>query len=162
VARTAEIQIARPHRFLKHERTLQKAGVAVLTVFVAAGIAGAFGDGPLARTTTTGSTQIRYDRFGRTTAPVSVAISIATAAADGAPVRFNIDRAFLEDVELVEVRPPDALKRLDDVSALFEVPASGGYAHVALHYKPKRPGLFQTAIVPERGDAVQLRQLIYF
>ena len=136
--------------------------MAVLTLFVLAGAAGAFGDGPLGRTTTEGQIELTYERFGRTSAPTSVTIRVNTGAADGEPVRFRLDRAFLDDAESLEVRPPDALKGLDDASALFEVPAAGGRGHVELYYKPSRPGVFQTLVTPEAAEPSRLWQLIYF
>ena len=162
VARPAELQIQRPHKFLKHERTAQRAGVAVLTVFVLAGAIGAFGDGPLSQATTEGQTQLTYDRFGRTSASTKLAISVETAAADGQPVRFRIERAFLADLESLEVRPPDALKALDETAAWFEVAASDGRGYVELHYSPSRPGVFQTLIAPEGAEPSRVWQFIYF
>jgi hypothetical protein len=162
VAKSAELQIERPHTFLKHERTFQRVGVSVLTLFVLAGAAGAFGDGPLGRATTLGSTHLRYERFGRTTAPTAVAISVVTGVADGEPVRFRMARAFLEDVDFLELRPPDALKAFDQESALFEVAAVGGRGHAELHYKPARPGIFRTAVIPEAAEGAQIWQLIFF
>ena len=114
VARPAELQIERPDKFLKHERRFQRVGVMLLTLFVLAGVAGAFGDGPLGRATTTGGTLLRYERFGRTTVPTLLTITVNAAVADGAPVRFRIARAFLQDVDSLELRPPDALKALEE------------------------------------------------
>ena len=162
VPRPAELQIERPQKFLKHERTVQRIGVALLTVFVLAGAIGAFGDGPLARARTGSHTRLAYDRFGRTTALTKLVISIETAAADGQPVRFSIERAFLEDLESLEVRPPDAFKTLDEASGWFEVAARGGRGYVELHYRPDRPGVFQTLITPEAAEPARMWQLIYF
>ena len=158
-----DLQIDRAESFLNRERMAQRLGVIALCAFVVAGALGAFGNGPLGRAHTSHDrTELTYERFGRTTAPTSIAISIRTTAADGEPVRFRVERAFLGDLDFLELRPPDALKGFDDGSALFEVAAAGGRAHVELHYKPSRPGIFKTDIVPEGGAPAPLWQLIYF
>ena len=158
-----QLQIDRPEAFLSRERALQRAGIVALCLFSLAGALGAFGNGPLGRAhTTTDRTELTYERFGRTTAPTSIAISISTAAADGEPVRVRIDRAFMQDLDFLELRPADALKGFDDASALFEVTAAAGRGHVELHYKPSRPGIFKTEIVPEGAAPAPVWQLIYF
>ena len=159
---TPELDLERPLKFLERERMAQRIGVGVLTLFVLAGAAGAFGNGPLSRASAEGATHLTYERFGRTTAATSVVISVETSAADGVPVRFRLDRTFLDGVDELEVRPADALKGLDEGSVFFEVPAAGGQGHVELRYKPGRPGVFHTLVSPENGRPSRVWQLIYF
>ena len=163
MSRTGELQLDRPDDFLRAERVFQRIGVVLLTLFVIAGAAGAFGSGPLSTITTrAGGTAITYERFGRTTAPTSIAIDVQSTAGDGEPVRFHLDRMFVRDLAFLEVRPSDALKGFDDQRAVFEVHAAGGAGHVELHFKPSRPGVFETAVVPEQGETAHLWQFIYY
>lgn len=160
--RSEELELERPHAFLRRERAVQRAGVASLTLFVFAGAAGAFGDGPLSRTATEGGTLVRYERFTRASAPTTIAISVATTAADGAPVRIRIDRALVDNLDFLEVRPNGALKMLDAEGAWLEAPAAGGRGEVELHYKPRRAGILRSLVAPQRGEPAQVWQLTYF
>ena len=94
--------------------------------------------------------------------PTLLTITVNAGVADGAPVRFRIARAFLQDVDSLELRPPDALKALEEQTALFEVVAVGGRGHVELRYNPGRPGVLKTTVIPERAEGSQVWQLIYF
>jgi len=162
MAKPDQIEIERPDTFLSRERAVQRAGVVVLTLFVLAGAAGMFGNGPVSHATTSaGGIELRYERFGRTTAPTTIEVTVTTGAADGAPVRFRIERRFMERLDQLELRPEDVFKGFDDTHALFEVAAVGGRGHVELHFKPQNPGLRQTSVVTD-GAAAHLRQLIFF
>jgi len=159
---TDEIQIERPEDFLSRERLVQRAGVMILFLFVVAGATGAFGNGPLSRATTTaGGVELRYERFGRTTAPTAIEITVTTGAADGEPVRFRIERRFMERLDQLELRPEGVFKGFDATYAVFEVPAIDGRGHVELHFKPQNPGVRDMSVVSDAGTA-QLRQLIFF
>lgn len=162
MARPVELEFERPHAFLRRERFVQRAGVAALTLFVFAGAAGVFGDGPLSRTATEGSTRVNYERFTRASAPTTIAISVATTAADGDPVRVHIDRALLDNLDFLEVRPGDALKALDAEGAWLEAPAAGGRGLFELRYKPRRAGILRSLVAPERDAPTRLWQLTYF
>jgi hypothetical protein len=163
MTRTDELQLDRPDPFLRRERIVQKIGLVALTLFVGAGAFGAFGNGPIARVSTqAGGTVVTYERFGRTTAPTSVVIEVSSAAGDAQPVRFRLEREFMRDLDFLEVRPSDALRGFDAHSAIFEVDAESGSGHVELHFKPNRPGVYQTTVTPERGSVVRLWQFIYY
>ena len=162
MARLVELELERPHAFLRRERSVQRGGVAALVLFVFAGAAGAFGDGPFSRITTDGPTRVHYERFTRASAPTSMAISVATTAADGEPVRVRIDRALLDNLDFLEVRPGDALKSLDAEGAWLEAPAAGGRGEFELRYKPRRAGILRSLVAPERDEPTRLWQLTYF
>lgn len=163
MAATDELELDSPSSFRKRERAFQRLGVVALTLFVIAGAAGAFGNGPLADATQVdGRTALRYERFGRTTAPTAIEISVNTGVADGEPVRFRLERQFVANLDFLELRPSDAFKGFDGEDAMFEVSATNGRGEVELHYKPHRPGVLATNVVPEGAERARLSQLIYF
>jgi hypothetical protein len=163
MAKKDGIQIERPETFLSRESAVQRAGTVILALFVLAGAAGAFGNGPLSRATTTaGNIELRYERFGRTTARTTIEVTVTTGAVDGEPVRFRLERVFVEHLDGLELRPEDVFKGFDDTHAIFEVPAVGGRGHVELHFEPRKPGLRQTSVVSDGTEPAYLRQFIYF
>jgi hypothetical protein len=163
MARPDTLQLARPERFLRAERRVQRVGLLCLTAFVAAGAAGAFGGGPLSTVTTrAGGTAVTYERFGRTTAPTVLAIEVSSTAPPGKPVTFRLDREFMRDLDFLEVRPASAFRGFDADSAIFEVEPIANTGHVELHFKPRRPGIYRTAVTPEGGTRTTIRQFIYY
>lgn len=163
MARSDELQIDRPAAFLRRERRFQQVGRVALGLFVLGGVAGLFGDGPLSSTVAqAGDTHVRYERFGRMTSPTRVSITVQTAARDGEPVAIRMERAFVERLSMLEVRPTDALVGYLDEAALFEVPATGGRGHLELQYKCNDFGVLRTAIATGSGPPVAIWQLFYF
>jgi hypothetical protein len=159
---TDGLDIDRPERFLARERRAQRIGAGVLVLFIIAGASGLFGGGPVSHATArSGAIEVGYERFGRLTHHTATRIRVTTTAADGQPVTVYVDRDFLEHVSLLEIRPAGAQKALDADSAIFEVPAAQGAAHLELHYEPQRFGSLQIQIGtgPER---VAVRQLVFF
>lgn len=155
------LDIDQPEKFLRHERAAQKAGVFVLTVFVVAGLLGVFGNGPLADATiTSGTATIRFERFVRQTYRTHIDISVTGASTPLVTVR--LPRTFLEKVDVLEIRPPDALKRLEGESATLEVPADDGYAAIVLLYEPKDYGVLEADVVVGGQPPAHLWQIVFF
>lgn len=155
------LAIDRPHEFLRRERRVQQAGIVVLTLFSVAGLAGLFGNGPLADATiTSGSTTLRFERFARHTFRTHLEISVT--GADTPTVTVVLPRAFLDDIDLLEMRPPDTLTRLGETSATFEVPAGDGSATLMLHYEPKSYGILEADVVVAGQPPAHLRQIVFF
>lgn len=159
--RDDDLTIDRPDRFLRHERTAQKIGVGVLSLFVAAGLAGMFGNGPLANASiTSGSLTLRFERFTRQTFRTELDISV-----DGVntpTVELTMPRAFLDRLDMVELRPPDSLKRIDGEVATFEVPAHNGSASLVLQYEPKTYGVLEADVSAGGGQPAHVRQIVFF
>lgn len=155
------LAVDRPEEFLRRERIAQKAGVAVLTLFVLAGLAGAFGNGPLANTeVTSGAATIRYERFARQTYRTEVEIFVT--GTNDETVQVAVSRAFLDHIDVLEVRPPDTLKRLERDVAVFEVASSQGAATIVLRYEPKSYGVLDADIVVKGQPPAHLRQIVFF
>ena len=156
-----ELTIDRPERFLQHERAVQRAGVVVLTLFAAAGLAGMFGNGPLADArVSSGGLTLRFERFARQTFRTELDISVDGVTAP--TVSITVPRAFLDDVDMLELRPADTLKRMDGENATFEVPAHNGSAALVLHYEPKSYGVLEADVSVDGAPPVHVRQIVFF
>ena len=158
-----QLQLDNHPGFTQAERRLQRIGLGLLTLFAVSGALGAFGDGPLAHGVIHGDgVEIEYERFGRLSAATAVTISVFGSVPDGEPIRFRLERAFLDELDYLDIRPGDALTTYAATDAIFEVPALKGRGHLQLRYKPRRPGVLQTRVTPEAGTGTLLRQFIYY
>jgi hypothetical protein len=159
--RDDDLTIDRPERFLRHERAIQKIGVVVLTLFAVAGLAGVFGNGPLAKASvTSGGATVRFERFARQTFRTELDISVDGVNAP--TVAVTLPRTFLDRVDMLDLRPPDALKRMDSGVATFEVPAHNGSASLVLHYEPKTYGVLEADVSVGGAQPARVRQIVFF
>jgi hypothetical protein len=155
------LEIDRPEVFLKRERVAQRIGTAILSVFVIAGVAGAFGSGPLSRTRVQdGSVTLEFERFTRQTFRTQLDISIAGLT--GASQEIRIPREFLRRIDMLEMRPVGSLKRLEEDVAIFEVPVANGTAGLELLYAPNFFGVLQIDIAAGTAPSARVRQIVYF
>jgi hypothetical protein len=156
------LAVDRPEVFLKRERAAQRAGIVVLALFVVAGAAGLFGDGPLSDARVdNGAVTVSFERFSRQAFRTELEIA-ADAPPGAAPVEIRLRREFLSAIDVLEVRPVNALKRLEETAVIFEVPSSGGRAFLQLQYEPKRPGVLRTDVHVGTHAAVHVRQIVFF
>jgi hypothetical protein len=155
------LDVDRPEQFLRRERIAQRAGILLLSIFVLAGIAGLFGNGPLSEVSlTSGSTTIQYERFARHTFRTRLEISVADA--NGSTLAIRIPRAFLDRVDMLEVRPANTLTHLDGDAAIFEVPVVDGVTTLQLHYEPNDYGVLEMDIAAGSQPAAHVRQIVFF
>jgi hypothetical protein len=150
-----------PAEFLRRERLAQQVGVVLLTIFVVAGLAGLFGNGPLAEAeVTAGAVTVRFERFARQSYRTHVEISVT--GIEAATVHVTVPRAFLDNVDVLEVRPPDTLKRLEREVAIFELPSNAGAATLVLHYEAKSYGVLEADVAVNGQPPAHLRQIVFF
>jgi hypothetical protein len=156
------LAVDRPEAFLQRERAAQKLGVVLLGLFVTAGAAGLFGNGPLSHAlVTSGAVTVTFERYTRQTLRTALEVA-ADAPTTGAPIEIRVGREFIGAINLLETRPVDALKRLDADAAIFEVPSSGGKGFLQLQYAPKRPGVLRTDISVGVQPIAHVRQIVFF
>lgn len=159
--RDDDLTIERPERFLQRERAVQTIGVAMLTLFAIAGLAGLFGNGPLAKASvTSGGATVRFERFARQTFRTELDISVAGVNAP--TVAITMPRTFVDRVDMLDLRPPDTLTRMDGDVATFEVPSHNGSASLVLHYEPKSFGVLEADVSVGGAQPARVRQIIFF
>jgi hypothetical protein len=155
------LEIDRPDVFLRRERGARRIGTGVLSVFVIAGVAGVFGSGPLSRTRVQdGSVTLQFERFTRQTFRTQLDISIDGLT--GVSQEIRIPRAFLRRIDMLEMRPADSLKRLEEDVAIFEVPVANGTVSLELLYSPNSFGVLQADIAAGTVPSARVRQVVYF
>jgi hypothetical protein len=155
------LDLDRPEQFLKRERAIQNAGVMGLTLFAVAGLAGLFGNGPLAEATAaSGNATIRYERFTRQT--FRTVLDISATGVTTSTVSITLPRAFLDRVDMLELRPADTLTHMDATTATFEVPADKGIASLVLHYEAQHFGVLAADVRVGGAPPARVRQIVFF
>jgi hypothetical protein len=163
VADKDQLDLDRPQGFIDRERQAQRVGVVLMALFALAGAVGLFGSGVASHAQQTGDRlRVDYERFGRQTVRASLDITVETQARDGERVTVRVEREFFTRVSMLEVRPSNAQIALDKDTAIFEVPAFGGQAHLELHYEPEKTGTLRATIAVAGGGSVHVSQFVYF
>ena len=145
----------------------EKMAVAVLTVFVGASAAGAFGGGPASETvagSASGKLQIEYQRFLRRDASEVMVITAPTAPGTH-DIEVALNAEYLSRVQITEVFPQPAESTSHRYGKLrFNTDGSGESIEVRLHYQARVPG-FMTAHIAVTGagapEQARIRQLVY-
>ncbi len=136
---------------------LHRIGWSTITLVLLAALAGLMGPGPLSsRTADAGhSLKIQYDRFTRYHSPASLHVTVTHP--DGADqVRLNLNRKFLEAIELESVTPEPARVELSPggQTYVFDAPhLARGDAEIVFHYRPDRSMQSISGVVGVDGGA---------
>lgn len=142
-------------RFLRLSK-YQKAGWAVMTLLVLAGLAGLFGAGPLAnQQIARGALALDYDRFGR----LSRFDEFTASISEGGPIELWLDRAFVDAIDIQRVTPePESMSvSADRVTFGFELepPAS-----ISFVIRPSRFG-WLSGRIGVGDDELAFSQLVF-
>lgn len=137
-----------------------------MALVLLAALAGLMGTGPLSSRTAEAGTslKVRYDRFTRYHSPASIHVTVARGA--GADqIRLNLNRQFLEAVELESVTPQPARVELAPrgQTYVFDAPhLAEGDAEIVFHYRPDRTMRSVSGVVGlEGGPAASFAQFVY-
>ena len=145
---------------------LHRVGWTVMALLLLAALAGLMGPGPLSsRTASAGpSLKIQYDRFTRYHSPASLHVTVAPAS--GADqIRLDLDRRFLEAIELESVTPQPARVELatGGQTYVFDAPRlANGDAEIVFHYRPDRTmRSLRGSVGLADGASVAFTQFVY-
>ena len=86
----------------------ERVGWVVIVLAIAAGLAGALGDGPLSSTTVVsadGRVGVRFERVVRYNAPSTLEVRLAPDGVGDTTVIVSLDMAYLRAVEVMRVTP---------------------------------------------------------
>jgi hypothetical protein len=145
----------------RREWRVQRVAWGLLAVFVLAGAAGVFGDGPVARATVARpGFELSYDRFTRHHSPDALELAV-TPGAGG--VAVWLDEAFLARVEMEPPQPePDEIEVLRGrVLYRWKAEPSVTAAHLRFNFKHRRVGRARGQIGVESGPSLAFTQLVY-
>lgn len=130
---------------------------ALLGVFLAAGLLGVFGMGPVSSTEARdGGLVVRYERFQRATRPARIGIDLD--ARDGTAV-LTVDRRLFDEWRLESVAPQPRSVSVHAGAVTYTFRATGR-AHVVLYATPEQMG-GSTLRMRSNSDAVMLRTFVY-
>ena len=152
-------------RFQKRDWRFQRAGWVAFAICIVAALAGAFGDGPLARgeaRSADGKIVVEFDRLARRRAPT--ALRVHAAPGEGAP-RVWIARGFLDRVEVKDIQPRPARVTSGQDRLVFEFAGEGSPSAAAttltFSLQPTAFGIARCEMGLVGGPAVDFRQCVF-
>lgn len=148
----------------RREWRFERAGWAMMSLVLIAGLCGAFGQGALARTavaTPDAGMTVRYERVARVDAPASFTVILRPAQWPDSTAIISVDRASLDAVEVQHVSPePIESRALEDrVDFVFRRGRTSRSLEVVFSIIPNRIGTSHTTIGSVHGP-VRLAQLV--
>lgn len=147
--------------FQRREWRAQRIGWWLLALFVAAGLAGLFGGGPLSSASTAapgGALRIEYERFIRRGALTRIAVHLDTAAP--AVQELRLSREYFDSVRIQQVTPAPRTTHVGpgDVTMTFD---GAGESTIVIDLEPLSTGTHQAVIAAANGAAT-FTQYAYF
>ena len=159
--RSAESHLGLPE--YRGHSSAEKTAFAGLILFIAAAMAGAFGDGPASDAHTAsddGRLQIEYQRFLRRQAPQVLSITLPTSGRR--EVELTIDREYLRDIEIDDVFPEPISTTTHATSRLtFATEGRGSEMTVWIHFKPLYSGSLTGKIASTVHGTARFDQFVY-
>jgi hypothetical protein len=142
----------------------EKAAFGCLILFVAAAIAGAFGDGPVSNAVTTsedGALRVEYQRFARREARQALDISVPTQPGAN-EVELRLGGEYLQRVRITEIFPHPLQSSGQESGRLrFATDGSGQPVTVRIHLQAQQFGsMTGSAAVATHGEA-RFKQFVY-
>lgn len=142
----------------------EKTAFTCLILFVAAAIAGAFGDGPVSDAVTTsedGALRIEYQRLTRREARQVFEITVPTRRGAN-QVELTLDRQYLRRVQITEIFPDPIDSSTQESGRLrFATDGSGQPIIVRMHLRAQEFGsMAGSAAVATHGEA-RFKQFVY-
>jgi len=129
-----------------------------MIALVAGGLAGVFGRGPAARSSTRiFPVQVEYERIARYQTPTQF---IVTVAAGSGRRRLFIGRQLLDRLSLQNVVPQPAGAEPRDDGAVLLFPEESGGTRIILVAQPSSVGVIDNTIGVADGPRITFRQLV--
>ncbi len=142
---------------------IQQVSPYVLVGIVVLGLAGLFGNGPLAWAhAERGTVAVAYDRLLLMQTPHEIEITIGQIAGDS--VTFWIDSAYLRQVQIDRISPePTAMVQGPDRTFYtVRVAPDANVAQITMQMRFASPGLFEASIGRGGEEPVTFGQFVYF
>ncbi|WP_125776870.1 hypothetical protein [Antribacter gilvus] len=157
------LEITREETFQSREWRAERIGWTLLALFVAAGLAGLLGAGPLSDTTREspgGLVDVSYARVTHFEADDSLSVRLAPDAVEQDTVTMTVAGSWLSGVDLQGVSPQPGEERLTDDGVVYEFDVEDpGDLTVTITFRAQDVGPL-TADVSVGSDTVSLTQLV--
>lgn len=160
--RSAESRLGLPE--YRGHSLAEKIAFAVLVLFIVAGIAGVFGDGPLSEAAVTsddGQMRVQYQRFCRRQAQQLIDITFPTQPG-ARQAQLSIGGDYLHRVQITEIFPhPLESSRHESGQLSFATDGSGEPMTVRLHLEAQHAGLQEAHFSAGRQLQARFKQIVY-
>ena len=148
--------------FHRHEWLVQRTGWALLAVFIIAGCAGVFGNGPLSHRTLhlTGGT-LDIDRFVRREASSEWTLRDLASPGPQAELVVRVSADFVERYRVVSIVPEPRDEALDGADVVFRFDANRAIRGIVFNVEPQHAGWNRGEFRVAAGPSVSVEQLVY-
>jgi hypothetical protein len=114
--------------------------IAILSLFILAGLAGVFGRGPLSRGSASfAGGRVEWERFARRQTPGELSVTFQPAPA--ASRELTLDRPFLDAFKVTAIEPRALSERATAAGADYRLPVGADGGRVTIAVEPSRAGL---------------------
>jgi hypothetical protein len=163
---SGDLELKQDLEFERRSWTTERISWAVGAIAVLAALAGLFGSGPLSKTTAGeqgGPLWLEYSRFGRFRAPLMVRVHIGPNAVQQGPVRLQLGRHYLENVQIEGVTPPPEQVEAgpDYLTYVFAVSEPSRSTAVTFFLTADQIGRQRGCVGLVEGPTLCFRQFIY-
>lgn len=143
----------------------ERIGWAGLTLFVLAGLLGAFGGGSLSRAEArdaSGRLAVRFERFARADTSTTLEIRVV-AAQQGEPLWLNLSKNYFDAARIDRIvpEPERTVVTQDAVRFGFDPNQAGESGLIIVTLTPVQFGRIQGSLGLASGPAVQFVQIVY-
>jgi hypothetical protein len=163
VARADSVDVGYDDRFERTWWRVQRATFVVLALFVAAGIAGLFGRGPLSKKTVqTEGLKIQYERFARFRTSAVMRISVDRALAQNGRVNLFVSQAVVDTLSISQTTPSPVATAItgDGEVFTFDV-ADGSPLLFKFSQEPSTFGIVSGRIGVPAAAQLDIKQIVY-
>ena len=142
----------------------ERIGWLLMAAFVAGGLSGVFGSGPVTEARAQGTVanrtlKVDFHRVVRSEAPATYEVRVDGVSGD--ELRLWVDDAFLEDMRIESMQPePERVEIAGDRKVFVFAMAAPGKARIELEVEPQRIGPHAGSMGMEGGPAVPLSQFV--
>jgi hypothetical protein len=161
------LDLEEDQQFRRRFRQVQNVVLALMAIFLAAGMLGLLGGaGPFASSTVSDNANhftVDYPRFLRNRAPIDITIYINAEVVANQQVSIEIDRRFIEryDIQYINPEPVEVQASDQTMIYMFEIGDLDTQTSITFNMQPERFGYVEGIIRLEGAPEVRFWQLIY-
>jgi hypothetical protein len=147
-------------RYHRREWAVQRVGWLLMTIAIAAAVAGIFGDGPLSQTTSHARLHsAQYERFARYGTRTKLVVNVTQEASANPIASVRISRSFMDayHIEAITPEPERTSVTGDDVAFMFEASST---ASITFRLEPDTVGR-HSGYMRIGSESMRISQFVY-
>jgi hypothetical protein len=166
VNRTDDIEAGCDPCFEQRWWRIERVCWVVMSVLLLGGVAGAFGNGPLSKSTVHppgGQVEVRYARLARRETPALLELRFDKQPVAVGKVRVRLNRELVHRLRIKEIIPaPQATEPMADGARFtFTTDPTSDSSAVVFVQDPSTPGIVEGEVTVDGADPVRFRQFVY-